>query len=327
MASPSTTIEFSEDWDDPGWFRFPRLIARDERLSWKAKGVAVLLASHKAKTFVFSATEIQRWAKDGKAATNAALQELEVAGYLVRQRKWTGEMVYKLFASPVTENQVQADGPLPGNPPAGNPLADNRTVYKKTTPKETTREEEHSPPKDSLTSGEEPTGSMTWSIDGVETAQLPIDASAAEVSAALVAAENVKPTADELMAGFESWWALYPRKIGKQAAGRAYLRVLRRAKTRQEARELWQALMAGVRQYAAERKAEDSRFTAHAQTWLNQGRWEDEPSRQGSSTKPSNAANDSKWEGYNVQADLEKIWAAEGRAEQPPEQGVFGETL
>lgn len=69
---------------------------------------------------------------------------------------------------------------------------------------------------------------------------------------------------------FEAWYAIYPRHRGKAAARRAYAAAKRRGATAEH-------LRVGVERYAAERKGEDPKFTAHPATWLNQGRWEDRP--------------------------------------------------
>ena len=68
---------------------------------------------------------------------------------------------------------------------------------------------------------------------------------------------------------FEIFWQAYPRKVGKKAACRAYLRTatpperILQALERQRADPQWQR--------------EQGRFIPHPATWLNQGRWEDEP--------------------------------------------------
>jgi uncharacterized protein YdaU (DUF1376 family) len=68
---------------------------------------------------------------------------------------------------------------------------------------------------------------------------------------------------------FESFWAVYPRKEGKKAAYRAW----------QVAKKLVEqpALLAAVDRYAKACKGKDPRYIAHPTTWLNQGRWDDQP--------------------------------------------------
>lgn len=112
-----------------------------------------------------------------------------------------------------------------------------------------------------------------------------------------VDAENPKPSSDpakavssavpmvrprSIDAEFDEFWIAYPRKEGKEAARRAFAKVTRgHLATPAE-------LLAGARRYAADPNREPS-FTAHPTTWLNQGRWSDEPlpARAGSAPKPS----------------------------------------
>lgn len=66
---------------------------------------------------------------------------------------------------------------------------------------------------------------------------------------------------------FDAFWAQYPRKVGKTAARKAYLKARRSAEH--------DTIMAGVFRYADD-PTRDPGFTAHPSTWLNEGRWEDE---------------------------------------------------
>ena len=69
---------------------------------------------------------------------------------------------------------------------------------------------------------------------------------------------------------FDLFWAQYPRKIGKQAAFRAYQKakgipdigLVLEALSRAKASEQW--------------RRDNGRYIPHPATWLNQGRWMDE---------------------------------------------------
>ena len=66
---------------------------------------------------------------------------------------------------------------------------------------------------------------------------------------------------------FEDFWAAYPRKVGKGAARAAFDRARKRGATVAEiasglCRQVW---------------PKDRQFIPHPATWLNQGRWQDEP--------------------------------------------------
>ena len=67
---------------------------------------------------------------------------------------------------------------------------------------------------------------------------------------------------------FERFWDLYPRKIGKDAARRAFAAAAKRAPA--------EDILRGAKRYAAARNGQDPKFTAHATTWLNAGRWADQ---------------------------------------------------
>lgn len=77
-----------------------------------------------------------------------------------------------------------------------------------------------------------------------------------------------------LQADFDAWWDQYPRKRGKNAALKAYM-----AARRADGGPSALTLMNGAMRYAAERTGQDGKFTAHPATWLNQGRWDDEPEK------------------------------------------------
>jgi len=80
--------------------------------------------------------------------------------------------------------------------------------------------------------------------------------------------EKPSPTPAE-QASFDAFWAIYPRKVAKQPALEAYLAVIRRGVAPHE-------IASGASAYAGARAGKDPEKTAHATTWLNQGRWTDE---------------------------------------------------
>ena len=77
---------------------------------------------------------------------------------------------------------------------------------------------------------------------------------------------------------FEEFWDVYPRRVAKQAARKAFNAALSNADAR--------TIIAG-----AKRLRDDpnrlQEFTAHPATWLNQGRWDDDPLP----TRTSNSRN------------------------------------
>ena len=72
--------------------------------------------------------------------------------------------------------------------------------------------------------------------------------------------------------GFARWWEAYPNKVGKQAAERAYATACRKIGGPEPPRILLDGL-----QRALASGVWDEGFIPHPTTWLNQGRWDDEP--------------------------------------------------
>ncbi len=68
---------------------------------------------------------------------------------------------------------------------------------------------------------------------------------------------------------FVQFWALYPRRMHKQTALRAY-----QAASKRPGFSL-SDLLTATRHYAQERRGQDERFTKHPATFLNDDRWRD----------------------------------------------------
>lgn len=83
-----------------------------------------------------------------------------------------------------------------------------------------------------------------------------------------VANTNAKDRDD----AFERFWTLYPRKVGKLAARKAWQRL---NPDRQTIERMMLALE--WQKESDQWQQERGRFIPHPTTWLNQGRWEDEP--------------------------------------------------
>jgi hypothetical protein len=83
----------------------------------------------------------------------------------------------------------------------------------------------------------------------------------------LANAKSVKTPFPESL--FEDFWSIYPRKVGKGEAKKAFRNALKRA-TAEE-------IIAGAKRYAASKP--DPEYTKHPGPWLNADRWLDEPER------------------------------------------------
>ena len=82
--------------------------------------------------------------------------------------------------------------------------------------------------------------------------------------------EEEVSTAPIAAGDFDSFWALYPRKLEKKAARKAYQTALKTTSP--------EDLLSGLTNYCEEikRNGTETRFIKHCTTWLNQGCWEDD---------------------------------------------------
>ncbi len=99
---------------------------------------------------------------------------------------------------------------------------------------------------------------------------------------------------------FDTFWAAYPRKIGKQAAKKAFAKVPKSA---------WPKLVPAIDAQKKSRQwtVEDGRFIPNPATWLNQGRWDDEAPAAGMSSRPNQVTASGDYGTRNVAALLDKM--------------------
>lgn len=127
---------------------------------------------------------------------------------------------------------------------------------------------------------------------------------------------------------FEQWYSIYPKKVSKDAARRAFQK-------RQASGELaFDDLLDGTTQFAEAVRtwpAERRQFIPHPSTWLNDGRFADEPepqSRQsyGSVAVPSRAArdfSDDDWTKRLAMRDRGDPWPAQYWGPEPGTPGCL----
>ena len=69
---------------------------------------------------------------------------------------------------------------------------------------------------------------------------------------------------------FDAFWAVYPKNVGgKVAAHKAFVKAVSLVSL--------DVVLAGAKRYAADPNLPDRQFIPNPATWLNQGRWEDDP--------------------------------------------------
>jgi hypothetical protein len=118
--------------------------------------------------------------------------------------------------------------------------------------------------------------------------------------------ESARERASASPSGFDEFWALYPNKVGKDAAAASYRKALKR--------ESHTEIMGGLRRYRAKT---DDRPWCNPDTWLNQGRWADQPA--GTGSLPAASSGDPVRETVFVEIDTPawRAWAAH-RGRSPP---------
>src|SRR4051812_20929516 len=81
-------------------------------------------------------------------------------------------------------------------------------------------------------------------------------------------ATKIKPSKAELAEAFERFWRVYPKRVAKDAAAKAFAVALKSGVDPGE-------LITGAMRYAAERSGENPKYTKHPATWLHAGCWQD----------------------------------------------------
>lgn len=69
---------------------------------------------------------------------------------------------------------------------------------------------------------------------------------------------------------FESFWEVYPRRIAKKEAMKKFAKAVKDGADPQK-------IITAATTYATTQKGKEQKYIAHPATWLNQGRWDDEP--------------------------------------------------
>jgi len=69
---------------------------------------------------------------------------------------------------------------------------------------------------------------------------------------------------------FDEFWSNYPRKTGKGAAKKAFEKAVKRGVA-------LNTILVGVMRFANDPNLPEAQYIPHPSTWLNEGRWDDEP--------------------------------------------------
>lgn len=103
-------------------------IAKDNRLSWKAKGIW-MYAFSRPDVWEFNIIDLCNQSTDGRDSVRAGLRELEEHGYLLRNYKRTEEMKFSKAEWIFYEvPQIKEKIPQTENPSTENPSTENPTL-------------------------------------------------------------------------------------------------------------------------------------------------------------------------------------------------------
>lgn len=210
----------------------PNAWARDERLSRKARGLLVEIMSHRVGWHV-SVSGLQEAGTEGRDAIKSALVELKEHGYLVvSQGRGAGgrfgEVEYELH-DPATGDGLSAHGATADGFTANGSTASGSTASGKSA-----RYKNTSPIEDHL---EE---------DHPEEAAIELRA----------------------MASFEDFWAVWPKKVAKPDAKRAWDKVTVVVEG--------ERIIAAAIAYRDNPGIPERQFIPYPATWLNRAGWDDE---------------------------------------------------
>ncbi|GBG95212.1 hypothetical protein LFYK43_16710 [Ligilactobacillus salitolerans] len=104
-----------------GFTTIDNKVIRDDKLSWKARGIFAYLWSQ-ADDWNFYETEIAKHSADGRDSLRSGLKELETVGYLKRKRVRNGK-------GQVTDSEwILTDKPMLNEPMLKNPTQVNTTL-------------------------------------------------------------------------------------------------------------------------------------------------------------------------------------------------------
>lgn len=233
-------------------------LAQDTRLDDRARGLAIRALSYPPGTRL-TADSLSQGAQQGRGATLTALKQLEEYGYLKRPRKqgeggkWSTEWVLtddpdhtaKLVDEPV-DNSSEA------TPKSDEPKSDSRySVRPAETRKSPGRTESQKP------------NSGSFDAKYVNT-----DGNTKENTGSAPAISEPEIIEGRVVDDFDTFWALYPRRTAKDAARKAWVRVL--ARGAQPAQ-----LIEATRIYAAV-VARPGAKVKEAHWWLRDGNYDDE---------------------------------------------------
>lgn len=109
------------------------------------------------------------------------------------------------------------------------------------------------------------------------------------------ASSLIRIDVDVARASFAEFYMAYPRKVGKEAARRAFDRAVKTVDPT--------VIVEGARRYAGDPNLPEKQFIPHPASWLNAGRWDDEPevprSKDSAAPTADDFAEGDEWMAFN----------------------------
>lgn len=289
----------------------PSATIRDARLSYRARGVLAFLLDMPDGWDVRSEV-LAAQSTEGRDAIRSALRELRTYGYYRLERRRTragrtvmgtavseepveswaseyaefGERAVPVIEQPDGSFRVQRkDGSLTEDgfatgQPLTLPVEDPQDAAAPTPTSPGTGFQAPGNPAPGFPATGEPASGFPGPLSSNQRGEpevqdslplpLPHDDQPAAAPADAGAGERTpSPTADL----FDRFWQTYPRHVGKADARKAWDRALRQGTDPDR-------ILAGASRFAADPNlptGADARFVPHPATWINQGRWDDDP--------------------------------------------------
>jgi hypothetical protein len=240
---------------------------RDPRLSLKGKGLLGYLLSH-APGYRISQAQIIRENDDGKGSVQTGLVELAAGGYLTRTAQRDGGRFVEddyVITDPFDEHGRRRPGEESARHTEGMGGKSDQGGKSATEPGERAENPTgaEKPPDTPGERAENPTGA-----EKPRRKIRPIEEERENTNPTphpLGDAEQRRPTTGEL---FDEWWALYPKKVDKQAARKVWAAVTRRADA--------DKIIEVTRRYPFETDPARQRYIKGPARWLRDGCWEDD---------------------------------------------------
>lgn len=235
-------------------------LIRDDRLSWKARGIFGYLWSM-SDDWEFYEKEVMKHSSDGLASLQSGLKELERYGYLKRVKvrdkgkfkgyEWlltdTPEIIKNEENGDIPTIQPKSENPISEKPFSEKPFSENPILSN--------------------------INNKHYQIQEKSTEEKPMSESN-----------------DSLAEAFEKLWKLYPNKKGKKPAFTAYKRAIKKGTTNKQIQD-------GIVRYIAEIKKRRTPIdkVAHGSTFFNQERWLDDYDQQATVSDSGNKYSNLGW--------------------------------